>query len=278
MDKNNVPLRAQFVNTHFVDEKYHEQHSQLIHRHNDVLELLYIMKGEGQYIVAGREYIVQPGNLVICNAGVLHGETPFCKHTLQSYCCVLQGLALAGLPHNTLFPPRSNPVIFFSEERDAVEHILLALHQLNTMPGADWHVCNMLSDALLGIVAAKLHKRQQTNALFQKNNEEFIQNIMQFLDEHFMEPLCLPELGDRFHISHYYLSHIFKTETGLSPMKYVIYRKIGESQNLLMNTDLPIGAISEQLGFSDNCHFSAMFKKYIGLTPSQYRRHFQEHS
>lgn len=278
MNKNNVPLTAEFVNTHFVDEKYHEQHSQLIHRHDDVLELLYIMKGEGQYIIAGRKYIVQPGNLIICNAGVLHGEMPFSKQTLQSYCCVLRGLALAGLPQNTLSPSNRNPVIFFSENRAAIEHILLALHQLNTLPDADQYVCKMLSDALLNLVAAKLYKRQQPNALLHKNSEEFIQTITQYLDEHFMEPLCLPELGARFHISHYYLSRIFKAETGLSPMKYVIYRKIGESQNLLMNTDLPIGTISEQLGFNDNCYFSSIFKKYIGLTPSQYRQHFQEHT
>ena len=91
-----------------------------------------------------------------------------------------------------------------------------------------------------------------------------------------MESLQLPELGERFHISHYYLSRLFKAETGLSPMKYVMYRKIGESQNLLMNTELPIGTISDRMGFLDNCHFSTTFKKYIGLTPTQYRQHFQK--
>lgn len=97
-----------------------------------------------------------------------------------------------------------------------------------------------------------------------------------YLDQHFMESLQLPELGERFHISHYYLSRLFKEETGLSPMKYVTYRKIGESQNLLMNTELPIGTISDRMGFLDNCHFNTTFKKYIGLTPTQYRQHFQK--
>lgn len=61
-----------------------------------------------------------------------------------------------------------------------------------------------------------------------------------------------------------------------SQLKYVMYRKIGESQNLLMNTELPIGTISDRMGFLDNCHFSTTFKKYIGLTPTQYRQHFQK--
>ena len=111
-----------------------------------------------------------------------------------------------------------------------------------------------------------------------KNTEEFIQNIMQYLDTHYIEPLQLHELGTRFHISPFYLAHIFKAETGISMMKYVMCRKIGESQNLLMNTSLPIGIISERLGFNDHCHFSTTFKKYIGITPTQYRQHFRNSS
>lgn len=212
MHADTVPT-AQFVDLHFVDEKYHEHHSQLLHKHDDVLELFYVMKGEGQYLVAGKKYFVRSGNLVICNAGVMHGEEPFRRHNMESYCCVLQGGALHGM---------------------------------------------------------------QPNGLVEKNTEEFIQNIMQYLDTHFIEPLQLQELGMRFHISPFYLAHIFKAETGISMMKYVMCRKIGESQNLLMNTQIPIGVISEKLRFSDHCHFSTTFKKYIGITPTQYRHHFQK--
>lgn len=274
MSGNAAPT-ARFVNLHFVDEKYHEQHSQLLHKHEDVLELFYVMKGGGQYFVGGKEYIVQAGNLVICNAGVMHGEEPFQKHNMESYCCVMQGISLPGMLPNALTKPSWNPVLFFSEDRNEVEHILLALYGLYHRPNANREVCSRLANALLGIVYEKVHRRQQTNAVTERNNEEFIQSIMQYLDEHYMEPLQLQDLGERFHISQFYLSHIFKAETGLSPMKYVMHRKIGESQNLLMNTGMPIGAISEVLGFNDNCHFSTTFKKYVGLTPTQYRQHFR---
>lgn len=109
----------------------------------------------------------------------------------------------------------------------------------------------------------KLRRRQQPNALTRRNNEAFIGSVTDFLDRHFMELLTLQELGERFHISPYYLSHLFKDETSLSPMKYVIYRKIGESQRLLMNTKLSIGAVGERLGFGDNCHFSMNCKKTL---------------
>lgn len=265
----------QFVNLHVVDKNYHELHSQLLHKHEDVLELFYIMQGDGQYIVGGKEYIIRPGNLVICNEDILHGEAPFCSREMESYCCVVRGLHLPELPPNTLTRPAQNPTLYFSEDRTAVEHILHALCDLNRHAAVHQAACNALSAALVTLVYDKLEQRQQTNSIAHRNNEEFIQNVTHYLDQHFMESLQLPELGERFHISHYYLSRLFKAETGLSPMKYVMYRKIGESQNLLMNTELPIGTISDRMGFLDNCHFSTTFKKYIGLTPTQYRQHFQ---
>jgi len=57
--------KEQFVTIHYVDEDYHRKHPQMIHKHDDVLELLYIMEGGGSYHVKDHEYFVQPGNLVI---------------------------------------------------------------------------------------------------------------------------------------------------------------------------------------------------------------------
>lgn len=268
-------LSAKFVNMHFVNEKYHKDHSQLMHRHDDVLELLYIMHGDGQYIVNGKVYPIQPGNLIICNAGVMHGEAPYLKHCAESYCLVLKDLSLPELPPNTLSKPSDPPVYYFSEDRSAVEHIILALDEQRTQSPEFSSVCNLLANALLNLVYVKIVSRKKTGTLIQKNNEEFIQNILQFLDEHYQESISLQKLGKEFHISPSHLSHIFKTEIGLPPMKYLMNRKIGESQNLLMNTSLPISEISDSLGFNDNGHFSRTFKKYIGVTPSEYRQYFR---
>ncbi len=275
MREDITALSAKFVNMHFVNEKYHKNHSQLIHRHDDVLELLYIMQGDGQYIVNGKAYLVQPGNLIICNAGVMHGEAPYLKHCAESYCLVLKDLYLPELPPNTLSKPSDTPVYFFTEDRAEVEHILLALYAQHAHSTEAYTVCNLLANALLNIIYAKIVSRQKTGALAQKNDEEFIQSIIQFLDEHYQEPISLQELGKEFHISPSYLSHIFKTEIGLPPIKYLMNRKIGESQNLLMNTSLPISDISDSLGFNDSGHFSRTFKKYIGITPSEYRQYFR---
>lgn len=267
---------AQFADTHFVDEQYHKHHSQLVHQHKDVLELFYVMKGYGRYIVGKREYAMQPGNLVICNAHIMHGEAPFQDHAMQSYCCVLRELQLPLLPPNTLTAPADNPVLLLTNNKQAVEYILLAIHTLNIQSPQNTHLCEMLGNTLLAIVYEEFLSRKATTNVHEQKTEELIRNITEYLDEHFMEDVSLQDLGDRFHMSHYYLARIFKKETGVSPIKYVTYRKIGEVQNLLMNSAIPIGKIGEMSGFGGHCHLDAVFKKYIGVTPSQYRKHFQK--
>ncbi len=88
--------------------------------------------------------------------------------------------------------------------------------------------------------------------------------VIKYLETYYKEAITLSDLGNKFHVSHYYLSHIFKEQTGYSPMKYVAQLKIGEAQKLLMNTDKSIGSISEELGFNDNSHFNVMFKNIPG--------------
>jgi AraC-like DNA-binding protein len=282
MSKSKSPIKATFVNTHFVDEKYHKQHSQLVHQHMDVLELFYIVEGSGHYLVSNKEYTVQPGSMVICNQGVLHGEAPFQKHNIQSYCCVLKDLCLPDLPPNTLIDDSCPPIVYFAADRPYIEKVLMGIHEYNNQGNSYQHICNLLSNALLNIVYNRLNeevyqKEQEYKKIDirNKSNEALIKKIIEYLNQRYMEPLTLEELADVFNMSHYYLSHLFKTETGLSPMKYIVHRKIGEAQNLLMNTDMLIGKICDITGFSDSCHFSSMFKKYIGVTPTQYRQHFR---
>jgi len=276
MPKNLSHFSAKFVKTHFVDEKYHEYHPQLIHCHKDRLELFYVIKGCGHYVVGDREYFVEPGSLVICNAGVLHGESPFQQHAMQSYCGVLRDVFVPDLPPNNLIDNMQKPVLFFSSDKGAIEHILLALHELDSLTPAGSETCDLLANALLNVVYLKMQNRQLSNEWIERNNEGLIQQILTYLNEHYMESLSLQQMADVFHMSYYYLSHIFKANTGLSPMKYVLHRKIGEAQNLLMNTNMQVGEIGEDLGFNDNCHFSSVFKNRIGISPLQQRQYFQQ--
>ena len=118
--------------------------------------------------------------------------------------------------------------------------------------------------------------RHKSDDIINESPDDFVYKVIRYLDEHFKEKISLEKIANNFHISQSYLSHIFKSETGMSVLKYAMQLKIGEAQSLLIKSDYPIGDISYQLNFNDNSHFNIMFKKYTGLSPSQYRSYFHE--
>jgi YesN/AraC family two-component response regulator len=68
------------------------------------------------------------------------------------------------------------------------------------------------------------------------------------------------------------LSRIFKQQTGMNFVKYVVRCRLKRAQHLLLKTDKKIDEISEEIGYIDYRYFRNLFKKEFGLTPSEYRK------
>lgn len=278
MPQSHPTDRLELTGTFYVDQSYSEKHAHMLHLHPEAFELLYIASGEGRYQVGHREYAVHPGDLVICNAGTLHGEAPFQAHVMQTYCCALRGLQRPGLPPNCLVRPDLRPVLSLSGEAAAIGQLLPALCSLHASASPDLtSVCDHLAMSIFLLTCTVLRAQEADSKREQdQKTETLVRAITDFLDQHYTEPITLEDVSRALHISPSHLSHLFKRETGLSPIQYVIHRRIGEAQTLLMETRLPIQVIEEQLGFGSSCHLTAMFKKYVGISPRAYRQHFHK--
>lgn len=99
-----------------------------------------------------------------------------------------------------------------------------------------------------------------------------IEKMLAFIDESISDPeLSLKKLSNEFHMNPYYISSYFKNKTETNFLDYISQRRIQLAKNMLDQTDLTISAISERVGISDYRNFSKLFKKYVGMQPSQYR-------
>lgn len=95
--------------------------------------------------------------------------------------------------------------------------------------------------------------------------------VLRYLNDHFRDDLSLNDLADAFHISVSHIIHIFNPLFGLSPIQYLIRRRIGEAQLLLRCTSQSAGEIAAQVGIMNRNYFYRTFKRLTGLSPSQYR-------
>lgn len=98
--------------------------------------------------------------------------------------------------------------------------------------------------------------------------------VIAYIENNLNKPLDLEVLSSTFNISKYYLSHLFKHETGLSIIKFCNERKIYRAKKLLIS-HLPISEIAYQCGYDSVSYFSKKFKEETGLTPAQYRAALQ---
>ncbi|MBP2116324.1 response regulator transcription factor [Paenibacillus silagei] len=96
--------------------------------------------------------------------------------------------------------------------------------------------------------------------------------LLQYIEEHYTEPLTLTEMARHFHFNPSYLSSLFTTYNHEGFKEHLNTVRTGRAAELLRAGEAPIAEISSMVGYGDHSYFCKVFKKYYGLSPSGYRR------
>lgn len=102
--------------------------------------------------------------------------------------------------------------------------------------------------------------------------EEWVQQIVEWIDNHFTEDVSLEQLAGLTHSSPYHLQRSFKRIAGVSPSVYVQQLRLEKAAKALSETDQPIAEVARSTGFSSTPYFITLFKKNTGHTPAQFRK------
>lgn len=100
--------------------------------------------------------------------------------------------------------------------------------------------------------------------------------IIEDIKNNINNKITVKSISEKFNYSEKYLSYLFKKHLGVTPHKFIISQKIEHSKNLLHWTDNSIKDIAFFLGFEDEHHFMRIFKSYVGVTASAYRKSFSK--
>lgn len=98
-----------------------------------------------------------------------------------------------------------------------------------------------------------------------------IEKGRQWLNQHYASPFSLSELCDRLHISLPHFSRQFHSRYGISPLAYLNHLRLECAITLLLNSTLSMKEIAGKCGFSDSNYFAKVFRKHVGMSPSEYR-------
>ena len=97
------------------------------------------------------------------------------------------------------------------------------------------------------------------------------ERIKNYLDQEYIRGAKLSRVAARFFVNPSYASRTFSRQYGVSIVDYVNRLKIDRAKLLLSTTDIPLGSIALNVGFSDANYFSRLFKKNVGISPREYR-------
>lgn len=246
--------------------KYGGDWHSVSHTHNH-LELFYIIGGKGQFLIQDQLYPVNVNNLVIINPNVPHTEVSLNAQPLEYIVLGIDGIELRT-------SAASNGQFSILDQFESVEIsgcLRNILREMEMKSTGYKDVCQAYMEILI------IRLMRSTALAIPAQPQAVSANrqcaaVRRYIDLHFKEALTLDQLAEEGHMNKFYLSHAFKREYGVSPINYLISRRLEESKYLLAETDLSMSQIAQLLGFSSLSYFSQVFRKTQGLSPMEYRQ------
>lgn len=106
--------------------------------------------------------------------------------------------------------------------------------------------------------------------------DQRVDKVMQMMRDDLRGELSLADLAQAVNLSIWRLSHIFRSDVGMSPIQYLKFLRMEQAKYLLETSFLSVKEITHSVGLNDESHFVRDFKKVYGVPPANYRMLFNE--
>lgn len=104
------------------------------------------------------------------------------------------------------------------------------------------------------------------------SGEKSIDEALEYINEHYSEELSLEKVASVVYLNPAYFSQLFKLKTGQGYKDYVISLRLEQAKKLLLNPRLRLAEIAERIGYQDMRHFTQVFRRKFGQTPTEFRQ------
>lgn len=267
-------LNPTFLFAGMIDRRTSEDN---YHTH-DFPEIGIILEGSGTYHLNGEYVPVKAGDVLLFNPGighesVIYGDGDYRKEFFFGFTDV----EFRGMKKNHIELKNGGNILHTKgKTRRTIFRICEEMEKENLArrPGRYFMLKSYLVQLLLSIVREQLEPVEPVKGKeFESTGKKYVaEQIADYLEEHFAEKISLDQIAENRYLSPFYISKIFKSEMGESPIHYLIRVRMEKAKELLENNPaLSVSEAAELVGYEDVYHFSKLFKKAYGISPSKIR-------
>ena len=232
-------------------------------------QLVYITKGKGIFFSDENTKIeIERGDLLLLHPGQWHTYFPSPETGWNEYYIGFEGSIIENLIQTSFLSDRNTCIkVGLSESL-----VQLFGQSINIAQADKASVQQYLGGVLMHIIG--LTFSILSNRQFEVNNmDQKIESAKIFMYENIYGDVDVEKLAERLNLSYSWFRKIFKDYTGYAPAKYFQELKIQKAKEMLAHTSMSIKEISFTLGYTTSEHFFSLFKRNVGMTPSEYRNY-----
>ena len=268
-----------FYKNQIINEDYHKQ---VIHYHNGY-EIMFIANADNKLFIKDKTYLMKSKQLLLIPPYTIHtinynSETKYSRYVLtieNDYLLPLlttvNGEFILYKIDNIQSHLLDLDIPVFNKIH--AEFINLEFHFNNFLSNKNLEneIRMLLTVASLLVDIYKIIQNPEFNSQNIESGNNIIQNVINYLNNNYMESISLEKIEKLFHTSKYYICHRFKETTGTSIINFLNLIRVTEAQKLLSENKYSISEISYRCGFNNIQHFYRIYKKITDCTPGKYK-------
>jgi AraC-like DNA-binding protein len=250
---------------------------------HDYYEIVYVYSGKGTFFIDDIFYDMKQGDVFLIPNNIIHRAMPDKDEPITSTIIFFS----PTLIYNVLLDDSFSYLNLFDmakkmktykislelENQQKTEEKLLNIFQetVKNELGSRHASLLFVHQIILDLYRAQMDKKQH---LIETNTygPDWVKEILVYINQNLSHQLALTELAKEALVSTSHFSRVFKQITGMGLTVYINNKRVIKAKELLLETNHTVSFIAEECGFESMTHFHRIFKKYMDMTPANYRK------
>ncbi len=251
------------------------------YHYHDFYELYYLRNGERFYFVKDETYHITSGMLVLIKPYDIHASGKSAHHGYDRHLVNFDSEYIQkivdmfdDIDFFECFNNNNNVIKLNMQEQHYIESVFKTMEeeQEKNISGSDFLIKTLLAHLLIFLNRKRIDVRNNTIG-YTNSTHKTVSEITAYINTNYRENISLESVSEKFFISKYYLSRIFKKNTGFTFVEYLHGVRIKEAKKLLERGNYTIGEIAELVGYTTGTRFGKVFKSITGLSPLSYKKY-----